>query len=713
MNTRKMRKTEQEDLEAPRPTYTTNNTMCDDDTDHEDGTLYDSSDDILWGDCTEELYLRRMLEERQADKKGSTPAKRKEDDDHDEGDDADVEDDDDDLDAATFVDSIMGQSTVAEILSGEKPKHYYTPPSRLHATTTNSNEEDEDNVDYGDDKNNKSFDSADRRQSWMRFAPMAGSMTTMEDGTVFTNSSLRFSSVDGERLEDEDINDVNVRPSDDETSTIGGEAPAPPRRGIMMMDDDIESFRNLDRSMVEDDDNDHRQDRAALFPGGVVPKYVDSDEDDESTMVYYPHMMGGTQAIYDRYDAENQQYGQDEHTLPGAEGDASEAGISTLTGDSLLRYGGQDGTNLFQYEHPKWWTDLEEAKRKKREELARNQQEAATAAQSLPSRTNSQQNGSTNKKKISPMKRGSPEDIQLTLTQSLSAQSHEGDSSTTKERRGCFSRLLHSVAGNDTVFRRFVGLSVLMILVFASLAAYAIVQARGSPSSSSSSNSVGPSPTMSPILPSQPTTTSSPTESTISDPYPMLVTLIQEESPVSLQALLDEESPQYRALAWLTDDLQGASSLLSKTEILQRWTMAILYFSTNGDAWTNRQGWLSNEDSICDWYSTTTVTEGYSSCDDQGLLQYLNLQGNNLVGTIPQEIRHLSESLVVLNLSQNQLSGVIPQSIAEFTNLSVMKLESNEVVGSIPLTMCEREAEAVLSLSVDCMDVSCSCCDCW
>ena len=64
-------------------------------------------------------------------------------------------------------------------------------------------------------------------------------------------------------------------------------------------------------------------------------------------------------------------------------------------------------------------------------------------------------------------------------------------------------------------------------------------------------------------------------------------------------------------------------------------------------------------------------------------LMFLDLSNNDLEGTIPQEIVSM-ETLLGFNLSQNSLSGSIPEELGNLTNLMAMDLSYNQLGGSIP-----------------------------
>ena len=61
----------------------------------------------------------------------------------------------------------------------------------------------------------------------------------------------------------------------------------------------------------------------------------------------------------------------------------------------------------------------------------------------------------------------------------------------------------------------------------------------------------------------------------------------------------------------------------------------------------------------------------------------LNLQYNELTGSIPPEIGNLT-NLTFINLGLNELTGSIPPEIGNLTNLTRLYLGSNQLTGSIP-----------------------------
>ena len=70
-------------------------------------------------------------------------------------------------------------------------------------------------------------------------------------------------------------------------------------------------------------------------------------------------------------------------------------------------------------------------------------------------------------------------------------------------------------------------------------------------------------------------------------------------------------------------------------------------------------------------------------------------KGNNLVGTIPDELGTLT-SLTQLNLGGNKLSGTIPSSLNTLTNLKYVQLNDNMLEGTIPQDLWNNMTELIV-----------------
>jgi hypothetical protein len=155
-----------------------------------------------------------------------------------------------------------------------------------------------------------------------------------------------------------------------------------------------------------------------------------------------------------------------------------------------------------------------------------------------------------------------------------------------------------------------------------------------------------------------------------------LFNLITEAYPQGRLALQDPSSPQGKALKWL--ESSANNGVYTEQRFLQRYVLSTVYYSTNGNDWINNTAWLSDLDE-CSWMSTAQFV-----CDDSGRYIELGLQENNLVGTLPQELVILSDSLRVINLRKNKLFGELPAPmISDIANLEVLDLSSNVFSGTL------------------------------
>ena len=129
-----------------------------------------------------------------------------------------------------------------------------------------------------------------------------------------------------------------------------------------------------------------------------------------------------------------------------------------------------------------------------------------------------------------------------------------------------------------------------------------------------------------------------PTPSPTTETFASLEALIESVSFDGGAALSDSLSPQNKALTWLASN-QNLEDY-PEWKIIQRYVLAVFYYSTNGESWKNRNGWLTDEDE-CSWYTSNEK----GSCDESGAFNRLVLDNNNLMGPLVTELALLSNSL--------------------------------------------------------------------
>ena len=100
-----------------------------------------------------------------------------------------------------------------------------------------------------------------------------------------------------------------------------------------------------------------------------------------------------------------------------------------------------------------------------------------------------------------------------------------------------------------------------------------------------------------------------------------------------------------------------------------------MFEAMGGENWTRSTNWGTSA-ALEEWY-------GIAVDDETGRVTEIDLNRNNLSGTIPPEIRFFPE-LRLLRFDYNRLGGEIPPEIGELTELRRMDIDGNEFKGPIP-----------------------------
>ncbi len=81
----------------------------------------------------------------------------------------------------------------------------------------------------------------------------------------------------------------------------------------------------------------------------------------------------------------------------------------------------------------------------------------------------------------------------------------------------------------------------------------------------------------------------------------------------------------------------------------ERYVLIVFYYATNGEHWLQQDNWLSPTLHVCDWSAAIICTTDRTQTR---VVTGIQLTGNGLVGTIPDELSSIS-GLISLQLSQN------------------------------------------------------------
>lgn len=135
----------------------------------------------------------------------------------------------------------------------------------------------------------------------------------------------------------------------------------------------------------------------------------------------------------------------------------------------------------------------------------------------------------------------------------------------------------------------------------------------------------------------------------------------------------------------------------------EREALIDLWYSTNGSAWyqtcinpIDNIGCWNSKESICTWFGVQCI----STSSNQTSVSSLNLELNNLMGSVPQSIGNLTNLNQIL-FSENILSGSIPKSIGNLINLKELHLDYNSLSGTIPESIGNLKNLEILDLSLN------------
>jgi len=210
------------------------------------------------------------------------------------------------------------------------------------------------------------------------------------------------------------------------------------------------------------------------------------------------------------------------------------------------------------------------------------------------------------------------------------------------------------------------------------------------------------------------------------------------------------------ALDWMAtnEDLERTtttgvvSSTTSVRMLVERYALAVLYFSTGGNqTWTDSLSFLASNKTVCDWNSnndennrkiqedkivgnvavlaastdistgknnatttttTTTVEEdpdpdnnriekGVFCSGGSRFVTSIEIPDNVLQGTIPWELS-LLQYLVKINFDTNKLYGSIPKELSRLSRLQALWLATNDLTGELPREFADATQLASIDL---------------
>lgn len=172
--------------------------------------------------------------------------------------------------------------------------------------------------------------------------------------------------------------------------------------------------------------------------------------------------------------------------------------------------------------------------------------------------------------------------------------------------------------------------------------------------------------------------------------FHLLSVLTNQSSSSVDKILMDAASTQSLAYTWMLKDPSYWS--YSNSTILQRWILAVFYYSTNGDDWTTenfpidhqlgKAPWMNYSDE-CYWESSNQGQDG-NICNSEGKLFALHVRSVGLNGTIPTEIGLLSTLRLFLANGNPGLRGTLPTELGLLSGMEKVQIKFNDMEGTIP-----------------------------
>lgn len=156
-----------------------------------------------------------------------------------------------------------------------------------------------------------------------------------------------------------------------------------------------------------------------------------------------------------------------------------------------------------------------------------------------------------------------------------------------------------------------------------------------------------------------------------------VIGLLSVESPETFEKFQDTDSPQYKALKWLSMEMSQEEGTISFSQesSLQRFGLLCFWYATGGSDWKSGAGWLNTGSNECSWEGIT--------CDNSQSVIAMTFVANDLTGSLPIEIK-LLKNLQTVALSQNSIGGRLPAALAENLELEELNVSYNSLTGSLP-----------------------------
>jgi len=182
----------------------------------------------------------------------------------------------------------------------------------------------------------------------------------------------------------------------------------------------------------------------------------------------------------------------------------------------------------------------------------------------------------------------------------------------------------------------------------------------------------------------------------------------------------DTHKHQAAALRWMEAlDLETDVLVAPVPLLIERYVLAVLYYSTGGDrVWTEPLSFLSSKN-VCNWNNKDRIrksiaTGGISTkfteesteynlsskgvfCKNGPFVTSIEISNNVLEGEVPWELS-LLPYLTKIDFDTNKLYGSIPIELSRLNRLQALWFKRNELTGTLPMEFSDAVALASIDL---------------